>query len=557
MKASNFSRAAALAIAVFMTLSTVTSHAQTQNDVLPHLEKRGNAVQLIVDGKPLLVLGGELHNSSSSSLSYMAPLWPRLTALNLNTVLAPIAWESIEPQEGKFDFALVDGLIQGAREHNLRLVLLWFGSWKNTYSSYVPAWLKRDEERFPRVLLHDGRGTERLSPFSDTNRDADARAFAALMRHLREFDGQAHTVLMVQVENEVGVIPESRDHSPAAETAFNAAIPSELSAYLRQHADSLDATLRSAWNTAGHKQQGRWADVFGNNALTDDLFMAWHYARYISAVAAAGKREYPLLMFANAALIRTNYQPGQYNSGGPLPHSFDLWRAAAPNLDFLSPDIYFDSFAAWAGKYAPPNNPLFIPEAIGGEAGGANSLYSFGQLNAIGFSPFGIEDEEPGGGERQRSAPGAIASSYLVLSHLAPLILEKQASGDIASAVLEGEEQRGGGRLTLGDYTMNIQRASEPGRTQPARVAVMFIRMSADEYIVAGSGGGTVSFSPATPGAPLAGILSIDEETFAAGKWSAGRRLNGDENAQGQLLRISAGSGESPAIYHVKLYRYR
>src|ERR1051326_5444859 len=205
-------------LAIALALSAVAATAQTSN--LPRLEKRGAAAQLMVDGKPYLVLGGELHNSSSSSLSYMEPLWPRLAALHLNTVLTPVAWESIEPEEGKFDFALVDGLIEAARGHHLRLVLLWFGSWKNTFSSYVPAWVKKDETRFPRVQLLDGRGTERLSPFSAAARDADARAFAALMAHVREFDGDAHTVVMIQVENEVGVIPESRDHSPAADSAF-------------------------------------------------------------------------------------------------------------------------------------------------------------------------------------------------------------------------------------------------------------------------------------------------------------------------------------------------
>ena len=190
---------------------------------LPHLEKRGSATQLIVDDKPFVVLGGELHNSSSSSVDHMKSVWPQLAAMHLNTVLLPVAWETIEPEEGKFDFTNVDGLLKGARENNLKLVILWFGAWKNTYSSYVPAWVKTDTERFPRVQTSDGRGTERLSPFSTAARDADARAFAKLMRHLREADGDTHTVLMVQVENEVGVIPESRDHSPAANAAFAAA----------------------------------------------------------------------------------------------------------------------------------------------------------------------------------------------------------------------------------------------------------------------------------------------------------------------------------------------
>jgi beta-galactosidase GanA len=299
---------------------------------LPHLEKRGVATQLIVDNKPFLILGGELHNSSSSSVDHMKPVWPQLAAMHLNTVLLPVAWETIEPEEGKFDFRCVDGLLEGARENNLKLVFLWFGTWKNTYSSYVPAWVKTDTERFPRVQTSDGRGTERLSPFSTAARDADARAFAKLMRHLREADGERHTVLMVQVENEVGVIPESRDHSAAANAAFAGAVPSALMSFLQKHRTALDPEFCAVWERAGGKTAGTWQEVFGGGSLTNDLFMAWHYATFIEHVTATGKAEYPLPMFANAALIRPNYEPGQYNSGGPLPHSMDVWHAAAGSV---------------------------------------------------------------------------------------------------------------------------------------------------------------------------------------------------------------------------------
>jgi Domain of unknown function (DUF5597)/Beta-galactosidase len=518
---------------------------------VPNLEKRGKATQLVVDGKPFLVLGGELNNSSSSSVKYMEPIWPKLSALNLNTVLAPVAWETIEPQEKKFDFAVVDGLITAAHQHDLRLVFLWFGSWKNTYSSYVPEWVKRDTKRFPRVQMRGGRPTERLSPLSTANEKADATAFAALMKHIRQVDS-AQTVLMIQVENEVGVIPESRDFSPTANAAFAAPVPSTLMGYLQSHSDQIDPNLRALWVAAGKKVSGSWQDVFGADPVTDDLFMAWQYATYIDAVTAAGKAEYALPMYTNAALIRPNYQPGQYNSGGPLPHSMDLYRAGAPHLDFLSPDIYFDDFAHWAGLYHRAGNPVFVPEARGGAMGAANALYAYGELDAIGFSPFGIDGTMSFPAvEKLESIQQPIANVYAEISHLAPLILQKQEEGGMAAIVLEGEAQRAG-TFELGGYKMTVTRG-KPGEW---RVAVLFAQTGPDEFQVIGAGEGQVSFAPATEGPPNAGIVSIDEEVLANGQWSVERRLNGDENGQGQILKLSPHTTTGGVVYRVRLYRY-
>jgi beta-galactosidase GanA len=531
------------------------------DNALPHLEVRGKATQLIVDGKPFLVLGGELHNSSSSSLEYMKPVWPQLVARHLNTVLVPVAWETIEPREGLFDFTVLDGLIEGARSHQLRLVVLWFGAWKNTYSSYVPPWVKRNTERFPRVQTSDGRGTERLSPFSVAVRDADAHAFAQLMRHLREVDAGRHTVLMVQVENEVGVIPESRDHARVAESAFGAEVPRVLMTFLQQHRARLDPQLRANWEASGERTTGNWQAVFGTTSLTDDLFMAWNFAAFVEHVTAAGKAEYPLPMYANAALIRPNYQPGQYNSGGPLPQSMDLWNAGAPSLNFLAPDLYFNEFVLWAGRYARPGNPLFIPETQGGAAGAANALYAFGQLAAIGFSPFGIDEE---GNEpldlagitnpAQRPDGAAVGYAYSTLSNLADTILNAQRTGSITAALLEGEAQRFA-RVSVGGFTATINRATDTPAAN-ARTGIMFIQTAPGEFLVVGSGAAQLSFSSGTLGAGTAGIESIDEEFFENGAWVPRRRLNGDENSQGQALQIHPTDLPQGRIYKVRLYRY-
>lgn len=543
-------------ISLIQFLFVVSAFGQTASSPIPHLQKRGNVTQLIVDGKPFLILGGELANSSASSLSYMQPIWPKLAAMQLNTVLVPVSWELIEPEEGKFDFALVDGLIDGAREYKLRLVLLWFGSWKNTYSSYVPEWVKRDTKRFPRVLLRDGRPTERLSAFSEVNRKADAKAFAELMKHIAEAD-ESRTVIMVQVENEVGVIPQSRDFSPNAETAFRGPVPPKLMDHLRNSADTLAPELRHGWTQAGKKRSGSWQEVFGPLPITDDFFMAWQYATYIDDVVAAGKAQHPLPMFTNAALIRPNYEPGQYNSGGPLPHSMDIYRVAAPHLDFISPDIYFENFALWAGKYQREGNPVFVPEARGGEIGAANAYYAFGQLSAIGFSPFDIDGDMTIKDVKIGETRQWMTIAYSELAHLAPLILEKQGTPDLGAVVLEGEAQRAG-KISLAGYEMAISRAKagSSSHADQDRAAVLFARTRPDEFLVAGSGALNIVFLAASDGPPIAGIASIDEEVLLDGKWILQRRLNGDENAQGQILKLDERGAETATVYKVRLYRY-
>jgi hypothetical protein len=266
-------------------------------------------------------------------------------------------------------------------------------------------------------------------------------------------------------------------------------------------------------------------------------------------------------MYANAALIRPNYLPGQYNSGGPLPHSMDVWRAGAPSLDFLSPDLYFNEFAEWAGRYARAGNPLFIPEAQGGATGAANALYAYGHLAAIGFSPFGIDDQDnapldlagvtaPG----EHSDGAALGDAYAVLSHLVALILDKQRTGGVDAALVEGPAQRSA-QGAVGEYTATVTPvASAAGATR--RVGALFIQTAPAEFLVIGSGDAQISFSADSPGPPIVGIASIDEEFFENGAWTPGRRLNGDESSQGQALRLRETDLARGRIYKVRLYRY-
>jgi len=519
---------------------------------IPHLRVEAGTTQLVVDGRAFLIRGGELGNSSSDP-EYLRPFWPKLAAMNLNTVLAPVYWDVIEPAEGRFDFAAVDGLIEGARAHGLRLVLLWFGSWKNSMSCYAPAWVKTDPVRFPRARDHEGRPLEILSPFSETNRDVDARAFAALMRHLREFDGTQHTVLLVQVENEIGMIPEARDHSPAAEQQFHGPVPEELLEALQARGAALSPEVRAVWAAAGDRRAGTWEEVFGPGPAAEEIFMAWHFARYVQHVAAAGKAEYPLPLYVNAALIRSGYVPGQYPSAGPLPHLMDVWRAGAPAIDFLSPDIYFPNFAEWAARYARAGNPLFVPEARGNPEAAVWALYAFGQHDAIGFSPFAIESTAG-------PAQEALTASYDLIAQLTPLILAQAGRGTMAGLLSAGPLQLQPQELRLGGCVLHVAyehaapgaQAAGPAADAPPLTGGLVIATGPDEFVVAGSGL-TVTFQSPV-GGEILGLLNVQEGRFVDGVWQGGRWLNGDQTNQGRFVRLEPGRF---AIQRVRLYRYR
>lgn len=498
----------------------------SQEASAPHLETRGAATQLIVDGKPFILLSGELSNSSSSNLEHMKPVWPKLASMGLNAVVTPLSWELIEPKEGSFDFALVDGLLDQARQQRMHIVFLWLASWKNGMSSYAPVWVKQDTRRFPRVIL-SGNEVEVLTPASEATEEADGKAFAALMQHIKEVDGQQHTVVAMQVENEVGVLGDSRDRSDAADKEFAAAVPSELTSYLEAHKQSLDPEFRALWDLNGDKTSGTWAEIFGDTERADEIFMAWHYARFVHGVAARGKAAYNIPMYVNTWLAGDKDKPGNYPSGGPQPRVLDIWKAAGKSLDIYSPDLYASDFAGWSNRYHRDGNPFLIPETNGGTAGAANVFYAVGEQDAICFSPFGID--------HQRDDKGDLTASYNAIANLAPLILDRQTAGATHGFVLD--KNHPSFDYTMGDYTVHVTLDEIFGHHAENGYG-MIMATGKDEFIGAGKGF-RVAFTPLSPTYKV-GIASVDEGTFEDGKWAPGMRLNGDEDDQGRGWRFSS-----------------
>jgi hypothetical protein len=515
-----------------------------QGTELPTVALKNGASALIVHGKPYVILGGELGNSSAGTEAQADAILPRLASLHVNTVLMPVAWEQTEPTEGRYDFRILDHWIDVARQHRLHLVLLWFGSWKNGFSDYAPGWVKADTQRFPRARAIDGSPLDILSTFGKETLRLDSRAFATLMAHVRKVDAQQQTILMVQVENEVGYLGDRRDRSTEADRAFNDAVPPALLQALQSMRRALTPELGAQFNPRGQT----WKQVFGDAA--DEAFMAWRYATYIDAVAQAGKEQYALPMYVNAQLPAPMERAGEYPSGGPHPYYQQIYRAVASHIDFYSPDIYWPEFAYWLRRYQALGNPIFVPETKIDSAP-YNALYAYGEAKAFGFCPFGIDSLRLPNNDTDQSP--LVMQVYGALNELGDLLPAAQTEERTRGIVLHASSPRPIQTVALGGYLFQATLSrSWPEKTLLTDDGAMLVLQSdPDEFYVVGSGLTLSITRDPDVDSRLAGIGSIEEVSRSGANWTVVRRLNGDQSDQGRQLYMDP---HQIRIYRVRLY---
>jgi hypothetical protein len=374
-----------------------------------------------------------------------------------------------------------------------------------------------------------------MTALSEENLKADAKAFAAVMNHIRKVDGTKHTVVMMQVENESGIMPVPRDLCPLAQQAFAKPVPQALMNYLIGHKGMLIADTKAFWGKSGFRESGTWVEVFGDAA--DEVFSAYHIGRFVGRVAAAGKAEYSLPMYVNAWLVQENGQKaGRYPSGGPVAKMHDIWRAAAPDIDLLAPDIYLDNFKAVCAEYTQAGNPLFIPEAQCDDLAGLRAFYALGRHNAIGFSPFGIDT---------LTETNVLRDYYSVLDSLLPIISTHQGQNTINGFMQYQDEKTT--EFNIGDFEAQIHYRSEV-KEKPG--AGIIIALTPDTFVMAGVNY-EIRFGSghAKPGSTS--WLSIDEGEFRNGRWTHMRRLNGDEAS------YTVNLGPKPRVLLGKVYRFQ
>jgi len=490
----------------------------------PRIEQKDGRYALLVQGKPYLMLGGQIHNSSAWP-SELPQVWQSMADLHANTLEAPVYWEQIEPREGQFDFKVVDQLIDGARAHNLHLVLLWFGTWKNGNMHYVPSWVKEDGKRFPLVIRPDGEPIDVLSPLGRNTLQADKAAFVSLMHHLKQVDGEQHTILMMQVENESGNVGSIRDNSPEANRLFETQVPADLLAIV-------------------HKSAGTWRQVFGEEA--EETFQVYHQARYINEIAAAGKAEFTIPCYINVWL---NYPAAQlaqrqvdlpgiaYPSGGAVQSKVGLWKALAPAIDAIAPDLYssdVEFIGTVLNTYQRQDNPLMIPET-GRSDDYAKLFYLALQHGTLGFSPFGVDQS---GWNITGDQPWkAHARNFELFQPMASVVAKLEFEGKVKTAVeAQGESEQ---ELDLGDWKATISFGfpqsdghKAPG-THDGHGAVMVAQLGPDEFLVTGIDASVVFHLAGKKPWMRSQFITAEQGSYSEEVWKPMRLLNGDETDRG------------------------
>lgn len=504
---------------------------------MPYIGNDGSNIKtLFVDGKAFMILGGEIHNSSASGISYMnSMVWPYLKELHMNTVLVPVYWEAVEEVKGQYDFSIPKKILERARTEGLKVIFLWFGLWKNGESTYIPGWMKQDRGTYFNCCYRNGQSSQTISPLCREAVSEDKKAFAKFMEFIKEEDSDSHTVIMVQLENEIGFLGSDNDYSEAALAARGKRIPK---------------VLRELYG-----RDGSWQEAFGSNC--GDYFMTWYFALAIEEIASAGKKIYPLPIYTNAWLELFPFRPGTYPTGGPIAKMLPLWSEIAKSLDLFAPDIYDSDFDGICESYSKEGNPLFIPEARRDRVTASNVFQAFAQYHAIGFSPFGIEDFlnqeviEPIDEEQLRTlnidvlafhpegTGSRLAKAYAILKNIRELYFEQRSR---ISGFRKANEHQKGCVVPFWEFDVILSYLSSgPGDSGSAG---MIIRLSSLEFYVIGCNT-AVSLMPKSGSGKNVFIERLEEGSFKDSIFITNRVLNGDEL---RLCRLT----DMPSVLKIK-----
>jgi len=517
---------------------------------IPVLLHQNNHFSLRIDEKPYIILGSEVHNSACSSEEYLDNVWRRAQEINCNTIFMPVYWYELEPEEDQFSDEKISFLLKEARKIGRKLVFLWFGAWKNGRSTYVPAWIKKDTERFPRVKDASGRSLNILSMFRSQLQECEEKAFHHFIEYLRKVDSDFFTVIAIQIENEVGILGSARDYSDGAEIAFSEQVPCQLMEIFNR---------QGYFACSQNKSIHSWKDLPIDNA--DEIFMVWHYARYINHLAGIVQQNYSLPTFTNVWLPGSDDEiPGEYPSGGPVPRVLDIWKMAAPDVSFIAPDIYSFQFGDVAKIFSRPDNPLFIPETRRDQWAAANLYLAVGRYQCLAYSPFGLEsigENKSFITQRIHTDPNDknvssmavkkyLSMSYKIFQNAMPTLCKKYGTQEIQG--FAQKEQCLSESFQLGEYQIEVAYYHEINTIDEYIPAAGIVLREAPDRLIFIGYGFRARVCLASGNQSL-DFISIENGYYDdTSRWHKELELNGDE----QHIQMR----EEPSVLRVEFFRY-
>ena len=523
----------------------------------------------MVNGKPFYPVGAQSHNSSGYNDSVSETAFKAVKLLHGNTLEIPVYWEQVEPEEGKFDFTSVDALLASARRYGVKLILLWFATWKNGNMEYAPAWVKTNPQRFKRVISPTSMDIWVLSSHCQANLEADKKAFTAFCNHLKAKDSTERTVIALQIENEPGILGSDRDYSSEAQAVFDRLVPTKLVTAMKAAGTG---SVYDLWQQAGGKGSGTWPELFGWAA--GELMSAWSIATYIDGLADAGKASYDIPMYINVWPMDSRWSiPGEtYPSGGGVSKVLDIYKWFTPHVDLIAPDNYLQGsrgYESICASYARDDNPLFLPESALAGTNPWNMFRAIADYNAIGYHFFGIEHIVAEDGS-VRPEGQMLADSVRCVAAAIPLLLKYQGTGKIHAVIQEegmklqhldldgyvGLVQFGEGQLPhLRKDWRHSSSLPWPSTPTDNRGRGLVIQASRNEFYLVGANY-RLFLRPKLPPDKmrasslvsdhilnlLAHQLSVDEGHFGQnGEFVVDRRRNGDEVSRGTWVDPDVG----------------
>ena len=532
---------------------------------IPRLIDVNGKKVLFVDEKPFYMVSGEIHNSSSSSIEFLEPILEKLEKMNLNSVLLPVTWQMLEPVQGQFEFELVDQIIRHAEAHNLKLGILWFGTWKNAQCSYCPQWVKNNSQVHFRAQLEKCKpfikrksGLIKLpystiSPFCEETMKADGEAFYQLMKHIKEVDIN-HTVITVQVENETGFLGGDMDYCDISMAKYGENVPEELLQYMRQHTEGMDPRVKKQLDK---NKSGIWETVFED--LAHEIFIAYYTAKYVNYVAERGKEGYDLPMSVNCWLDGKGAKAGKYPCGGPIAKVMEVWKYAAPAIDIFAPDNYLKEYYDMLDKFTKHGNPIYVPESKPRSFMMGRQLYIIGHYHGLCAATFGVEDIGTDGKfdlsvfapligfavDSSKSYPQDI-DELTTMNRLLKGAIEPITANYGTDNLQAFTRERNGRsvKVDMGDYRLKLMFIPKKQKDN----CVLVNRLSEDEFLFIGYQV-MINIESINKEKPYIQNISIEEGEYIDGKWKALRVLNGDEEMMTMISK--------PAMLKIKVNCYR